>query len=208
MSEKLSEKIVWLGHSSFRIEADKVVYIDPYEISQGPEADIILISHSHYDHCSPEDVKKIQKKDTIIITEKSSVSKLNGDVRTVRPGDVVEIFGIKIEIVPAYNLNKKFHPEENHWIGFVVELGGERIYHTGDSDLIPEMDQIKADIALLPVSGIYVMTAREAARAAEIIKPKLAIPMHYGAVAGDLNDAADFKTALEGKVDVIVLDKK
>lgn len=208
MTDSLLKNIEWLGHSSFRILTDNVIYIDPYNIPQGPKADIILISHSHYDHCSPADVKKIMKKETIIITEKSSVKKLSGDVRTVQPGDSMDVCGLTIEVVPAYNLNKTYHPQKNGWLGFIINIKGQRIYHTGDSDLIPEMESIAADITLLPVSGTYVMTAREAVDAALLIKPAVAIPMHYGAVVGDVNDALDFKKGLEGRVDVVILEKK
>ena len=207
MTDSLIDHIEWLGHASFRIQTESVVYIDPYEIKGGPEADIILISHSHYDHCSPEDVKKIQKKDTIIITEKSSVKKVSGDVRTVQPGDSVGVCGIKIDVVPAYNINKTFHPRKNGWLGFILEINGKRIYHTGDTDLIPEMESIKADIAFLPVSGTFVMTADEAAEAAMLLKPEVAIPMHYGEVVGDITDAETFKHKLIGHVDVRILDK-
>ena len=207
MVEDLFDGIEWLGHSGFRISRDIVVYLDPYEIDGGPEADLILISHSHYDHCSPEDVKKIQKKDTVIVTEKTSAAKLKGDIRTVKPGDSLEVLGLGIELVPAYNLNKTFHPKANGWLGFVVDFKGARLYHTGDTDLIPEMKDIRADIALLPVSGTFVMTPAEAVEAALILQPKIAVPMHYGEVVGDVRDAKAFKKALEGRIDVRILEK-
>ncbi|MBU1170807.1 MAG: MBL fold metallo-hydrolase [Proteobacteria bacterium] len=207
MTTSLLSTIEWICHSAFRIQAEPIIYIDPYEISHGPKADIILISHSHYDHCSPEDVKKIQKKETIIITEKSSVKKLSGDVRQVQPGDSVGICGVKIEAVPAYNLNKTFHPKKNGWLGFIIDIQGQRIYHAGDTDLIPEMEAIMADIALLPVSGTFVMTAEEAVQAALLIKPKVVIPMHYGNVVGDVKDAQAFKKGLKGKIEVVIPEK-
>lgn len=207
MTDSLINHIEWLGHSSFRIQTDSVVYIDPYEIKSGPEADLILISHSHYDHCSPEDIKRIQKKDTIIITEKSCMKKVSGDVRIVTPGDSVGVCGMKIDMVPAYNINKTFHPRKNGWLGFIIEINGKRIYHTGDTDLIPEMETIKADIALLPVSGTFVMTADEACEAAMLIKPEIAVPMHYGEVVGDIHDAEAFKKKLSGHVDVRIFSK-
>ena len=114
---------------------------------------------------------------------------------------------MKIEIVPAYNINKKYHPKENGWLGFIIDINGECIYHSGDTDLIPEMEGINADIALLPVSGTYVMTADEAVKAALVIKPGLAIPMHYGALVGDEEDARKFEKALQGKVEVKVLQR-
>jgi L-ascorbate metabolism protein UlaG (beta-lactamase superfamily) len=207
MAEELIDRIEWLGHSGFRINGDITVYFDPYEIDEGPEADLILISHSHYDHCSPDDVKKIQKKDTVIVTEKTSVKKLQGNIITVKPGDTLNQSGLTIDIVPAYNINKTFHPKANGWIGFIVDFGGKRLYHTGDTDLIPEMATFKTDIALLPVSGTFVMTAKEAVEAALILKPEIAIPMHYGEVVGDIKDAKAFKKGLEGRIDVRILDK-
>ena len=208
MIEDVVKKINWLGHDTFRIDADKIIYIDPFEIqSGGPQADLILITHEHFDHCSTEDVAKIQGDQTIIVTEKNSAEKLSGDVRVVKPGDLVTIDDIKIETVPSYNTDKEFHPKANDWLGFIVEIQGVRIYHAGDADFIPEMKDLKVDIALLPVSGTYVMTAAQAAEAALAINPKLAIPMHYGAIVGGEQDANAFKQALEGKVDVLILPK-
>ncbi len=207
MIEDLMDNIEWLGHSGFRISGTTVIYIDPYEIDEGPAADLILISHSHYDHCSPEDVKRIQKKDTVIVTEKTSAKKLQGDVRIVQPGEDLTVRGIRIHTVPAYNINKSFHPKSNNWLGFIMEIDGIRIYHTGDSDLIPEMSYIKTHIALLPVSGTFVMTPAEAVEAALIIKPEIAVPMHYGEVIGDVKDARAFKKGLEGRIDVRILDR-
>lgn len=203
--EEAAKKIVWLGHDCFRIDGDKIVYFDPYQISPGPKADLILVTHEHFDHCSPGDIAKIQKPETVIVTEKDSAKKLEGNVKIVRPGQTIDVDEIKIEAVPAYNTDKTFHPKENGWLGFIVEMEGVRIYHAGDTDFIPEMNQFEVDIALLPVSGTYVMTAVEAIEAALAIRPKLAIPMHYGAIVGGDQDAKDFKIALEGKVEVLVL---
>ncbi len=125
----------------------------------------------------------------------------------MKPGDVLTVDGIKIETVPSYNTDKEFHPKENGWLGFIIEIQGVRIYHAGDADFIPEMKDLSVDIALLPVSGTYVMTAAQAAEAALAINPELAIPMHYGAIVGSEQDALDFKQALEGKVDVLILPK-
>lgn len=205
--QDLAKKIVWLGHDSFRIDAEKTVYIDPYQISSGPEADLILITHEHFDHCSPEDVSKIQGPGTVIVTEKDSAKKLSGDVRVLKPGESLELDGVKIRTVPSYNTDKDFHPRANAWLGFIVEVEGGTIYHAGDTDFIPEMKDFEVDIALLPVSGTYVMTSEQAIKAAIAVNPKLAIPMHYGAIVGDEKDAADFKKALEGTVEVLILPK-
>lgn len=208
MIEDFVKKITWLGHDGFRIEGSKTIYIDPFQISSGPEADLILITHEHFDHCSPDDVAKIQKADTIILTEKDSVAKLSGDVRVMQAGESVTLDDVTIEAVASYNTDKDFHPEANGWLGFIVEMDGVRVYHAGDTDVIPEMTSFNVDIALLPVSGTYVMTADQAVKAALDINPKLAIPMHYGAIVGEAGDADTFKDALEGKVEVTILQKE
>ena len=202
--EAIKNKIVWLGHDCFRIDASQCVYIDPYELQDATPADVILVSHDHFDHCSPDDVAKVQQPSTIIVTEKDSAKKLTGDIRVVTPGERLELDGLAVEAVPAYNTNKDFHPKANGWLGFVVEIDGVRIYHAGDSDHIPEMKDLSVDIAMLPVSGTYVMTAEEAIEAALAIQPKLAIPMHYGAIVGDDNDAIKFRDALADKMEVMV----
>ena len=207
MNQSFSKKIHWLGHDGFRIDTEKVIYFDPYQIEAGPQADLILISHDHFDHCSPEDVAKIQGPETIIVTEKDSAEKLTGDVRILKPGETLNLDGVKILGVPSYNTDKDFHPRKNGWLGFLVEVSGICIYHAGDTDYIPEMKDLKVDIALLPVSGTYVMTAEQAVKAALAIGPALAIPMHYGAIVGGNQDALDFKNGLDGKVDVLILEK-
>jgi L-ascorbate metabolism protein UlaG (beta-lactamase superfamily) len=208
MVQDMAKKIVWLGHDAFRVDATKTIYFDPYEISAGPMADLILISHEHFDHCSPEDVGKIQHSGTVIVTEKDSAKKLSGDVRVIKPGESITVDEVKIEAVHSYNTDKDFHPKKNAWVGFIVDMEGVKIYHAGDSDFIPEMSDFEVDIAFIPVSGTYVMTSDQAVKAALAINPKLAIPMHYGAIVGDELDAFNFKKALEGKVDVLILQKE
>lgn len=206
--QEMAEKIAWLGHDAFRVDASKTIYFDPYGIAGGPKADLILISHDHFDHCSPDDVAKVHKEGTVIVTEKNSAKKLSGDVRVIKPGDTVDVAGIKIAGVPSYNTDKDFHPRKNAWLGFIVDVDGVKIYHAGDTDFIPEMKDFKVDIALIPVSGTYVMTAEQAVKAALAIKPRLAIPMHYGAIVGDEQDAIQFKKALEGQMEVRILQKR
>jgi len=208
------EHIHWLAHASFRIDADDiVVYIDPWQLGDdAPPADLILITHDHQDHCSPEDVAKIQKDDTVIVTIAASASKLSGEIKVVQPGDKLIVKGVAIEAVPAYNLTKfrspgyPFHPREAGHVGFIVTIDGERIYHTGDVDIIPEMESIKTDVILIPVSGTYVMTVEEAVEAVKLIQPKVAIPMHIGRGIGGLEMAEAFKQNASVPVEILDLE--
>jgi len=202
----MPEWIEYLTHDCFRIKDQKnnlVIYTDPYKLNHEHEkADIILISHGHFDHCSPPDVRKIQKPSTVIITTQDCADKVAGNVEKVSPGLTVNVRGVEIKAVPAYNTNKRYHPKVQNWCGYVFNVNGKNIYHAGDTDKIPEMSELgEIDVALIPVSGIYVMTADEAAQACnEMIKPKLAIPMHYGVVAGEKADADKFKELCECEV--------
>jgi len=210
MVEKVFKNLHWLGHDAFLLRAGgRIIYFDPFKLGPGlPPADIICISHEHYDHCSPADVLAIQKPSTIIFTEAKAAAKLKGKIMILTPGERREVEGLTIETVPAYNINKQFHPRGNSWLGFILTVDGVRVYHAGDTDYIPEMNKIRADIALLPVCGTYVMTAEEAAQAAIAIGPKIAAPMHYGAVVGTSDDAARFAAALAGKVRVEILGRE
>jgi len=206
--------IHWLGHDSFRIEGDGlVVYIDPWQLKDVPKADLILITHEHGDHCSPADVASIRKEDTVIVTIASAAEQLSGTIQVVKPGDELTVRGLPITVVPAYNIDKyrnpgeHFHPKASGHVGYIITVEGQRIYHTGDTDFIPEMELIETDIVLLPVSGIYVMTADEALQAVEAIKPKIAIPMHVGRGIGELEDAEYFKKKATVSVTVLPIEE-
>lgn len=204
----MAEGIFWLGHDSFRLKGEKTVYVDPRHLAPGAEkAEIILVTHEHYDHFSREDIAKIAKADTVVVGPPSVTKQLTGKTITVQPGEKLVIEGVPVETVAAYNVNKKFHPKSAGHVGYVVTLNGKRIYHAGDTDLTPEMSAVKADIALLPVSGTYVMDAAQAAEAANKLKPALAIPMHYAdpEVVGTVRDAQEFKRL--AKVPVEILEK-
>ena len=207
MVENVFKNLRWLGHDAFLLRAGgKSIYFDPFQLGPGlPPADIICISHAHYDHCSPADVLTIQQPSTLIVTETQAAAKLTGKIITLAPGEHREVEGVTIETVPAYNTNKQFHPQVNHWLGFILTVDGVRVYHAGDTDYVPEMIDIRADIAQLPVSGTYVITAEEAAQAAIAIGPKIAVPMHYAAVVGTTDDADRFAAALAGLVRVEIL---
>jgi len=208
MSATLLDRIKWLGHDGFEITTDDLtLMIDPFQVEGERQADIILVTHAHYDHCSVDDIAKLVKPSSVIVTEPESAEKLAGhcsDIRVVKPGDRLTVSGISIHAVPAYNTNKHFHPKANNWLGFIVTIDGVRVYHAGDTDLIPEMSELSVDIALLPVSGTYVMTADEAVEAAKAIGPKTAIPMHYNSIVGSDADARAFKQALDGVCEVVL----
>lgn len=203
--------IDWLGHDSFKIKTNSsIIYIDPFKISDNEKANIILITHPHYDHCSPEDIEKISDKETIIVSHIDCQSKLTHlkikGITYMIPNQKIKANNIIIESLPSYNINKPFHLKENEWLGFIIDLNGTRIYHAGDTDFIPEMQNVKnIDIALLPISGTYVMNVEEALKAVSIIKPDISIPMHYGKIIGNLQDAEKFKNLCPSKV--IILEK-
>lgn len=202
-------KIHWLGHDGYKIIAGSkpTIYIDPYQLSRlqqnKNDADIVLISHNHFDHLSMDDLKHVIGENTTIVAAKECVEQLKSfettKIKGVAPGDRLTVQGMSIEAVAAYNTNKQFHPRADGKVGFVITLDNMRIYHSGDTDDIPEMSATKPDVALIPVSGTYVMTAEEAARAVnERIKPKkLAIPMHYGSIVGSEKDAVNFKQLVQ-----------
>jgi L-ascorbate metabolism protein UlaG (beta-lactamase superfamily) len=206
--DTVTKNIHWLGHDTFKVVGEKVIYTDPFKLKRKDTADIILITHEHFDHCSPEDIKKIQGPNTVIVTTSDCAQKLSGKIKVVKPGDKISVEGIEIEAVPAYNTNKQFHTKDKGWVGYIFTFQGKRIYIAGDTDYIPEMKNFKVDIALLPVSGTYVMTADEAVKAALDIRPKVAIPMHYGSIVGSEKDAKKFADGLKGKVEVVILKEE
>ena len=196
-----------IAHDTFRIQGSLVIYTDPFKVRKADEADIVLISHEHFDHLSLEDLQKVASPRTTIVASQSCKSELKRvktkETKFLEPGGKCSIGKVEIEAVPAYNVNKfrqpgqVFHPKEDKKLGFAFQMDGTRVYFAGDTDLIPEMKSIKCDIALLPVSGTYVMTVQEAVEAAEAIKPKIVVPMHYAAIVGSDSDAQLFKSLVK-----------
>ena len=195
----------WRGHASFKIcHEDTVIYIDPWKLKDSPhDASLVLVSHSHYDHYSPSDIARISGAETKLIASADVVTKeKNGEM--ILNGLTVDLGSVRVSGVAAYNPGKQFHPKVNNWIGFVIEVGSKRIYYAGDTDLTDEMKSLKEiDVALLPVGGTYTMDATEAAEATKYIKPKRAIPYHWGDIVGGRADAEAFAEAAECKVQVL-----
>ncbi|OHB85754.1 MAG: Zn-dependent hydrolase [Planctomycetes bacterium RBG_19FT_COMBO_48_8] len=195
----------WLGHASFKIcHEDTVIYIDPWKLKDSPhDATLVLVSHSHYDHYSPSDIAKIRGAETKLIASADVVTKeKKGEM--ILNGLTVDLGSVRVSGVAAYNPSKQFHPKANNWVGFVIEVGSKRIYYAGDTDLADEMKSLKEiDVALLPVGGTYTMDATEAAEATKYIKPKRAIPYHWGDIVGSRADAKAFAEAAECKVQVL-----
>jgi L-ascorbate metabolism protein UlaG (beta-lactamase superfamily) len=203
----MSVKLQWFGHASFKISSGSdVIYIDPWKLKDAPhDGTIVLVSHSHGDHYSAEDVAKVSGMNTKFISAEDVIQK-QGKGQTLKPGQSIDVNGIKITGVPAYNLTKQFHLKSKNWLGFVVEIAGKRIYYAGDTDLTDEMKALKnIDLALLPVGGKYTMNAAEAADATKQFKPRQAIPCHWGDVdvVGSQADADKFAKSAACPVKVL-----
>ena len=199
-----------LCHSSIRIEAEgKIIYSDPFRIKeQKNDADIIVITHSHYDHFSEEDIIKVKNEKTKILVTSDLLDKTmelgfkQEDIIGVNTDLSYTVLGIKINTIPAYNINKKFHPKENNWVGYILEVEGKKVYIAGDTDITEENQKVKCDIALVPIGGTYTTTYSEAAELINIIKPEIVIPMHYGEIVGEKQYAIEFKKMIDKDIQV------
>lgn len=201
----VKQKIKWLGHASFRIDGStSTVYIDPWKLRSAKPADLICITHSHYDHLSEDDVAKVRSASTVIVGPADCKAGFGEAFRSISPGESLTVGDVTVLAVPAYNTDKEFHPSANRWLGYVLTVDGVRIYHTGDTDQIREMAEVNADVALVPVGGTYTMTVDQAAAAVNVINPKVAVPMHCGDIVGSLRDREKFQKAC--KVSVVILD--
>ena len=192
-----------LCHNCIKIEANKIIYFDPFRIKEEfHDADYVFCTHSHYDHFSPEDIRKVMKENTKLIVTNDIIERVLGfvgkeNVITVEPNKEYEIDEIKFKTTYAYNQNKDFHKKENNWVGYIVDIEGQKVYVAGDTDNLEELRDIKCDIAFLPVGGTYTMNYKEAAELANCIDAKIKIPTHYGEIVGDKEDGEKFKKLLK-----------
>lgn len=208
------DNIKVLYHSSIRMDKEKIIYVDPFKIDKNyNDADMIFITHDHYDHYSEEDIDKVKKANSIFIVPENLLKKLikkginDENIITLAPEDIEIIDGIKIEAIHSYNIDKPFHPKEKNWLGYIIEIDGVRYYISGDTDITRENKKVKCDVAFVPVGGTYTMNFSEAAQLVNIIKPKIAVPIHYGSIAGTKQDATDFIKLLYPTTKGIILMK-
>ncbi len=204
------QHIHWLGHSSFRIEDGATqLYIDPWKLSGTlPSADVVFLTHAHYDHFSVEDIARIKKDTTVFFAPKDIAYQLKGTVIAVSPGELYNVGELKVKTVHAYNIGKKFHPKQNNWVGYVIALStGQRIYHSGDTDFTPEMRSVVTEFALLPCGGTYTMTGKEAGEAANVFKPQAVVPMHWGDIVGTKADAEELQKVFQGETIIKMPEK-
>ena len=208
------ENIEVLYHSSIRINKEKTIYIDPFKIDRNyNDADIVFITHDHYDHYSEEDIDKVINENTTIIIPEELLTKLlrkginKNAIITVEPNEKYMVQGIKFETISAYNTNKTFHPKKNGWVGYIITLDDIRYYIAGDTDITEENRRVKYDVAFVPVGGTYTMDFKEAAQLINEIQPKIAVPIHYGSVVGTKQDATDFIKLLHPSIKGIILMK-
>jgi L-ascorbate metabolism protein UlaG (beta-lactamase superfamily) len=190
--------ITWYRQAAFRFsDRERSIYVDPWGTdSAAPPADLILITHAHDDHLRPDEIARLSAAGSTIVAPHDVADGLSGDVVPVAPGESHEVAGVRFTTVPAYNTVEERlqkHPKANRWVGYVLELPGGSYYHAGDTDHVPELDEITADVALLPIGGTYTMDPVEAAGLARSIAPRLAVPMHYGFVVGSPGDAERFR---------------
>lgn len=208
------ENIEVLTHSSIRINKNKMIYIDPFRVEKSyNDADLVFITHDHYDHYCEEDIDKVKKADTVFIVPKDlSVKLLKRGIRQdciieIEPNQTKRALGIRFEAIPAYNVNKRFHPKENDWIGYIIEIDGIRYYIAGDTDINEYNRKVKCDVAFVPVGGTYTMDSKEAVQLINEIEPKIAVPIHYGSIVGTNQDAINFVKLLNSGIKGIILMK-
>ncbi len=199
-------------HSSIRYAGAMTVWFDPFRVADAPcDADVVFVTHDHYDHFSPEDIRRVMKPDAVLVLPETCVAAAlragfaSAQLLPVRPGEAYTVQGLPFTAVPAYNLGKPFHPRGNHWVGYVVTLEGRRVYVAGDTDDTPDARSVSCDVAFLPVGGTYTMTAAQAAGLAAALRPQIAVPTHYGCIVGERTDGAAFAAALPADISAVQL---
>ena len=202
------DRFTWFRQSAFLYRGDGLtVYIDPWGVTTDDKADVLFITHAHYDHFQPDEIEKVRKRDTKIFAPADVARELSGNVTPVKPGDTIDAGVLKAQAVPAYNTVEErleMHPKKNNWVGYVITLGSNVYYHAGDTDHAPELSNVRADVAFLPIGGTYTMDAGEAAEMAKALRPQVAVPMHFGFVVGTPTDAERFaKEADPVKVQIL-----
>ena len=206
------ENIKVLCHSSIKFEKGQIIYFDPFKINENyNDADVIFITHSHYDHFSEEDILKVKKEETKIVVPEDLYNRSlelgfsEENILVVRPNEEYEINNIKFKTIPAYNLNKNFHPKTNNWVGYIITLDNIVYYIAGDTDVTEENRKVKCDVAFVPIGGTYTMTAKEAATLVNEINPKITVPIHYNCIIGSKEDEKVFKNSVNDDIEVMIL---
>ena len=208
------ESIEVLCHSCIKFNKGEVIYFDPFKIEKNyNDADVIFITHDHYDHYSEEDIDKVVKEGTIIVAPEDLLTKLlkkgfeRDNMVLVTPNQKYTVKGIEFQTIPAYNVNKQFHPKANEWVGYVLKIEGVTYYIAGDTDITEENKKVKCDVAFVPVGGTFTMDYKEAAELINEIKPKIAVPTHYGSIVGEKSDGISFSKLVSPEIEVEVLMK-
>ena len=205
----MKNKITVNTQSSIRIETEKIIYFDPFKIlSSANDADLIFITHEHSDHFSPEDIRKVQKSDTLIVAPKSMEDTLKkhgySNLILLAPCEKTDVQNIPVEAIPAYNLVKPFHMKKNGWLGYVITVEGQRIYVSGDTDATPEAQAVSCDIAMIPIGGTFTMNRSKAAAYINELRPKTVIPTHYGTIVGSADDGEAFRKLVQSEIEVVI----
>lgn len=208
MIENLIEKISINEHSSIRIGGTTVLYFDPFRIPAATnDADIVLVTHAHYDHFSPEDIEKIRHPKTLFVMPESLREEAfeygftMENTIFMKAGENTAVSGVSIEAVASYNVDKPMHPKENGWLGYLVNVEGICVYVAGDCDAMPE--RILCDIAMVPIGGTYTMNPQQAAEWINGMKPEIVIPTHYGTLVGTPQDVEDFEPLVDASVRIV-----
>lgn len=203
-----------LCHSSIKINKGIIIYFDPFKIEKNyNDADIIFITHDHYDHYSEEDIDKVIKNNTIIVSPIDLLEKLlnkglkKENIISVKPYEDYNIKNLKFSTIPAYNTNKQFHPRKNNWVGYLIELEGITYYIAGDTDITEDNKKIKCDVAFVPIGGTFTMNYQEASELINTIKPKIVVPTHYGSIVGTKEDAINFSKLINPEIECKILIK-